>query len=441
MNVTFWVLMVLMLFFAIAAIVFPLLKARQVSSLAYKDSNLKINEEKLRELDLDLAEGRIDREYYQAAREELDRELLVDIPQESKETASEHYSVAAERRPAIALMISVFIPAVAMLLYLDLGMHSASEDDFIARHQSQQGVQQAEQQPSVEEMTRRLQQKIDEQGGSVEEWIMLGRAHKYLGENELAANAFRVALEQDTQNAQLKLELAEVLALENDRQFTDESRKLVMDAMALEPENPNVLWFAGVAEFQSRQYRQAIAHLTKLLPFARGDEEVIKSIITIVAQSRDALVAAGEKMPDLEQLLGIEAGETTVSDASTPPEKAAATDAVSLQVKVDVSDEVKAKFTANDTVFVYAKAVQGPRMPLAVQRLTLASLPATVVLDDSMAMVAGMNLSAFDRWVVSARVSHSGSAIAQSGDYIGQLNVSGDQADSLIDVTIDQAVP
>jgi cytochrome c-type biogenesis protein CcmH len=106
-----------------------------------------------------------------------------------------------------------------------------------------------------------------------------------------------------------------------------------------------------------------------------------------------------------------------------------------------VSDEVRKKFNAGDAVFVYAKAKQGPRMPLAVQRMTLAAIPATVVLDDSMAMVQGMNLSAFDQLEVSARVTKSGAAIAQSGDYIGKKIVEDKTRQSKLNIVIDTMVP
>ena len=118
MNITFWLLMISMLLVAIAVLVYPLLKVRLTSSLAYKESNLKINDEKIKELDLDLEEGRIDQHFYKAARDELDRELLIDIPSENKQTASLHYTSTARRHPALALTISVFVPTLVLLLYL-----------------------------------------------------------------------------------------------------------------------------------------------------------------------------------------------------------------------------------------------------------------------------------------------------------------------------------
>ncbi len=449
MNILFWVLMILMLLMAIGLLVFPLLKARQYSALAYKDSNLKINDEKISELDLDLKEGRIDQHYYKAAREELDKELLIDIPVESKETAAEHYVNTARRHPALALTISVFVPTLVLLLYLDLGMHNASDEAFLASQQ-QPGQQQTGEQPSVEDMTRKLQAKIEKNGGSVEEWIMLGRAHKYLGENEQAADAFAVALEQDENNAQLMLERAEVLAISNNRMFADDSRALVLKAYELEPDNANTLWFAGVAEFQAGNHHKAIEHLTKLLPMVGGEEDVMKSIVGIVSQSRQALIAAGEDMPELEQILGTEAlmasanaAEMAAADegAAEPAAATGTTSTTRLQVSVDVSEQVRQKFDANDIVFVYAKAKRGPRMPLAAERITLAALPAMIVLDDSMAMVEGMNLSAFDELVISARVSKTGSAIAQSGDYIGQIDIKDKKTGSAVNIIIDTVVP
>ncbi|RKZ61279.1 MAG: c-type cytochrome biogenesis protein CcmI, partial [Gammaproteobacteria bacterium] len=132
MNIMFWVILIFMLLFAIGVLVYPLLKVRKNSSLAYKDSNLKINDEKINELDIDLKEGRIDQVFYKAAREELDKELLLDIPAESQQTAALHYTGTAERRPALALMVTVFIPMLALLLYLELGMHAASDETFAA---------------------------------------------------------------------------------------------------------------------------------------------------------------------------------------------------------------------------------------------------------------------------------------------------------------------
>lgn len=428
MNIMFWVILILMLLVAIGILVYPLLKVRKNSSLAYKDSNLSINDEKIKELDLDLKEGRIDQVFYKAAREELDKELLLDIPAESQQTAALHYTGTAERRPALALMITVFIPMLALLLYLELGMHTVSDETFAADQTP------VKKQLSVEEMAAKLEAHIEENGGSAEEWTMLGRSHKHLGRYELAANAFAVALEQDSENAQLLLESAEVIALTNNRGFTPKAVQQVEKAYKLEPDNANVLWFAGVSAYQAGEYQTAIDRLLKLLPTAKEDD-VMRSIIGVVAKSRDQLVAQGKEMPELEALLDIR--------VNAEPLQATGENAVStsLTVMIDISKEAREKFNADDLVFVYAKAKQGPRMPLAAKRIKLADLPAKVILDDSMAMVDGMNISAFSQLVVSARVTKSGAAIAQSGDYLGSIDVETKSATAVLDIVIDTVVP
>lgn len=442
MNIMFWAIMIAMLLVAIVILVFPLLKVRNESALAYKESNLKINDEKVGELDLDLAEGRIDQAFYKSAREELDRELLIDIPEENQQTAAQHYTTVAKRHPAWALLISVFVPMLALLVYLELGMHAASEESFLA----EQKAEPVHQQQSVEEMAQKLEKHIEKNGGSAEEWVMLARSHKYMKKYGLAAKAFAVALEKDGNDAQLMLERAEMLALDNNRAFNDEARNLILAAYKLEPDNANVLWFVGVAEFQKENHQQAINHLTKLLPLARGDENVVKSIIGIVSKSRESLIAEGKEMPELVDLLSVEAlasEQSIATSAKTDDVNSASVAVTQLQVAVDVAESVKQKFSANDVVFVYAKAKQGPRMPLAAQRVTLADLPVTITLDDSMAMVDGMNISAFDQLVVSARVTKSASAIAQSGDYIGQseLEVKNKGAVTKLNLVIDTMIP
>ena len=77
------------------------------------------------------------------------------------------------------------------------------------------------------------------------------------------------------------------------------------------------------------------------------------------------------------------------------------------------------KAAPGDTVFIFARAAEGPRMPLAIVRKQVSELPATFSLDDSMAMTAGMSISSFEKIVISARVSKAGTAAAQSGDLEG----------------------
>jgi cytochrome c-type biogenesis protein CcmH len=110
-----------------------------------------------------------------------------------------------------------------------------------------------------------------------------------------------------------------------------------------------------------------------------------------------------------------------------------------LTLRVDISAELRTQAAPETAVFVYAKAMQGPPMPLAVKRLQLKDLPITLSLSDSDAMTPSMKLSSFDQVVVGARVSMSGNPVAQSGDfYTEQDSVDRANPPSQISLTIDR---
>jgi cytochrome c-type biogenesis protein CcmH len=438
MNILFWALLLLMLLVAVVILIYPLLRVRRTESIAYKDSNLGLYDDKLAELEADLGEGRIEHEQYQQARVEIDRELLQDVPEENRDTALLHYGARLKRQPGLALMISVFLPMVALLVYMKLGMHAASTGVPQSQVQVQSsGSAQAQAQQgnvgSIEEMTRKLAERIQQQGGNLEEWTMLARAYKHMGQYALAAEAFEQAVQMNP-SAQLMLEQSEAIALGNNQQFTPQATALVMRALEMEPDNLNVLWFAGVAEFQAGNYRNSIEHLSRLSEQAKQDPEIDRSLRLYIDKARSELLATGEEVPSTDQIMGVTAASGDVTTA------VAAGGEASLQVQVSVSDDVRSRFGASDAVFVYAKASAGPKMPLAVQRLTLEQLPATITLDDSMAMMEGMNMSAFGNVVVSARVTKTGSAIAKAGDYIGQSEVEDVTKAELVEIQIDTMV-
>ena len=87
---------------------------------------------------------------------------------------------------------------------------------------------------------------------------------------------------------------------------------------------------------------------------------------------------------------------------------------------VDLAENVIAASAPDDAVFIYAKAVSGPPMPLAAKRITVKDLPVTFTLSDADAMMPQLTLSSQPQVIVGARVTKSGQAIAQSGDYVAE---------------------
>ncbi len=99
------------------------------------------------------------------------------------------------------------------------------------------------------------------------------------------------------------------------------------------------------------------------------------------------------------------------------------------------------KVRPGDTLFIYAKAASGPPMPIAIQKLQASALPITVTLTDGMGMMPSMNLSQFPKVIISARISRSGNAIAQSGDLQAVSPVIDVGQRATVELSIDQVVP
>lgn len=424
MSTVFIVLVVLMCLLAIAIMIWPLWFVRSEGSVDYKESNLGLYQHKLGELETDLAEGRIDQEGYDKAREELDRQLLTDIPDEAAEDAGP----VSKRQPAIAALVVLIIPVVSFLMYQQLGTLDA--DEQIAQHQ------QAQQEPDMEQMIRGLENRLITEGGDVTAWTMLGRGYKHLRRFDEAVGAYDKALQQAVSpDAGLLLETAEAIALANGQRFDERARQFALRAVALEPDNINALWFAGVAEFQFAEYWQSVDHLARLAEIAPRDDVLINSVQHYLGQSRDVLLSKGEDVAPIDEVLQL------IAKSSPQTKPVAAGDVRRIMASIEVSDEIRAGFDATTTVFVYARASQGPRMPLAIQRLSVGDLPAVVGLDDSMAMVEGMNLSAFDEVEVLARISPTGQAVPNSGDAVTGAPVTVSGNEQRVSLVIDRLVP
>ena len=204
--------------------------------------------------------------------------------------------------------------------------------------------------------------------------------------------------------------------------FTDESGALLVRALELDPGNVKGLWLAGHWKNQSGAQAEALGYWQQ-------------AALKLPAGSEDATVIT-QQINEVQRQLGI----TTES----APAIATATDSghgVSLSVHVALTPDFSAIAAAEDTVFIYARATQGSRMPLAIVRKQVKDLPVTVTLDDSMAMSPQMVLSMLDQVTVGARVSKSGGAMPQSGDLQGLVTPVDTQTTETIQITISNKVP
>ena len=249
---------------------------------------------------------------------------------------------------------------------------------------------------------------------------MLGRSYSALGRFKEAAEAFGRAVKLMPAEAQLLADYADALGMAQGRSLKGEPSRIIARALAADPDHFKSLALAGTAAFEIGDYAAAIRHWERLAQKIPADSEFAQSIAASLAEAR--------------QLAG---GAAPVAKAQAP--KAAVEPVIHGTVRL--SPQLAAKVSPDDTVFVFARAINGPRIPLAVRRFRAAQLPVTFVLDKSAAMSPEMTLAQHTEVTVGARISKSGSPGSQSGDLEGfrqPVKVGGSAS---IEIVIDTLVP
>ncbi len=259
----------------------------------------------------------------------------------------------------------------------------------------------------VDKLAQRLKDKPDDAEG----WTMLARAYMVLGRAADALPAYAKAVALRPNDAGLLADYADSLAVQNGRQLDGEALKLIDRALKAEPDNPKALALAGTAAFDRKDYAQAVQYWEKLLQGVTDDSAYRSQVKAGIDEARQL----GNLPPS-----AIAQAATVSTAAPATAQAPAAADGASVSGSVTIAAALAGKASPTDTVFVFARAAEGPRMPLAVLRKQVKDLPFDFRLDDSMAMSPAAKLSGAARVIVGARVSKSGDAIPQDGDLIGQ---------------------
>ncbi len=396
--IDFWLAAGLLALVAMAFLLIPLLRGRRAQAEEDRTAlNVALYQERLAELDAQHAAGTLDDAQLQAGRAEAARELLADT-----EGEGERRSRLGRAAPLLA---AVLLPLLGLGLYLHWG---ASEKLALSREL-------AEPPHSMAEMTERLEKAVQAQPDSAEGWYFLGRTYMTQERFEDAAKAFERAANLSGRQSEVLGQWAQALYFANGKKMAGTAQALADEALKQNPEEVTTLGLMGIAAFEDQRYADAVDYWQRLVAALPADDPSRAAIQSGIERARQHLAERGEKLPEAPA--------------------AAATAGVTLKVRVDLSDAVKGQVRPDDSVFVFARAVNGPPMPLAVKRLKVADLPDEVSLSDADAMMPQLKLSAFPKVELVARVSRAGNAI--SGEWIGRSQPlstagAGDQA-----VTID----
>lgn len=412
----FWLVASAMIVVALMLVLPPLLGRIPRDRYTREEANLAVYRERLVELKRELAAGTLDQSQYEEAHSELERAMLDDFA--ADKTPSRPYAIV---NPLAAVVVGVAIPVLAFALYLSLGLPVS----LVGKSSAPQLADDSERaaQPGLNELVARLETRLATHPEDPQGWWMLARTYATMNQLEGARRAFEEAYKDLDKEPALLVGYAEVLARINENRFAGKPAQLLSAALAIEPNSERALWLSGIAAFQEGKRAAAIAIWERLQGLGTLGPEETKLLSEFIARA--------------------EAQEPTPS-AVTPPPPQLESEAASpgkLTVRVELSEAVAERVSPSDTVFVYARAIDGPRMPLAIVRTVARDLPATLTLDDSMAMSPQFKLSRYSAVVVEARVSKSSNAQRHTGDLEGLSEAVRPGMIDPVRISIRQVVP
>ena len=344
----------------------------------------------IRQLDELAASGTLPADQAAASRARLEQELLALVMQ-------------AEAAPAVPRAsrtmvwgLAAFVVVVAAVGYARYGTPSAVKGVPVASSEGQAGHGNAMGQ--IEAMVGQLEQRLKDKPDDADGWSMLGRSYSAMGRYGEAVSAFQRVIDLKPQEAQAYADLADAKAMAAGRNLAGEPAALIAKALQLDPKNLKALALAGTIAFDSNDFAKA-------------------------AMLWEAAVAVAEPGSELARNLqgGVEEARTRAGQpaAAAPKAPAAPAAAGTVAGEVQLAAALKGRVSPEDTVFVFARAAEGPKMPLAILRKQVKDLPITFTLDDSTAMSPATRLSSAKQVVVGARISKSGNATPQPGDLQG----------------------
>jgi cytochrome c-type biogenesis protein CcmH len=391
----FWIFAAGFIVLALCLLLPALLRAR--SGVPVNDAsqaNVAILRGQLLQLDAELADGSLDTAQHRSARSEIERRVI-----EEESTTDAPRAAGASRKTA--LLVGLCVPVFALAGYSLLGNFEALSPQATASAPEGE-VTQAQITAMVETLAQRMKDRPDDPVG----WTMLANAYSALQRFPEADEAYKKATALSPNNAQLFADHADVLAMIQGRSAAGEPLKLIERALAIEPNNLKALALAGSAAFERKDFPAALGYWGKARKLAPDGE---------FANSLDASIAEIKQAAPGAVAMGMPA--SPASQAASVP---AATSTAAITGTVSLAPALLARAAPTDTVFIFARAAEGPRMPLAIVKKQVSDLPFSFQLDDSMAMSPQMKLSNFADVVVGARVSKSGQATPTAGDLTGQ---------------------
>jgi cytochrome c-type biogenesis protein CcmH len=398
MILELWIIFAALIAIACLFLATPWIKAKKSlqaeNSKLLMEENVRLFNEQITDLESQKNANRISEADFEVLKLELERNLLQTY--QTLKTVKLPAGVNQLTLGYFAIFI-IFIVGV-FFLYKQLG---AGDDLHIIK--LQMAKQQSDYQSMLDnkapdltksaEVIGQLEKHLKSDTDNLQYWFLLARLYSEKGDFANAAIAYGEIIKRDQSSGMVMAELAQAMFLRDKHQMNDEIGSLAKKALELEPNNSTALGLLGIFAFSKKDYPGAIKAWQKA--------------VDLLGANTEGGIGLSQGIEKAKSLYLAEGGSSDAMD------KSLASKSISLSVAVDP----KIKAESNQLVYVYARAWQGSKMPLAITRIPFSQLPTQVTLTEAMAMSPQATLATATQIELVARISHDGSANAKSGDW------------------------
>ncbi len=423
--VVFWLLASVMTAVALAFVLVPLLRPRAAAGPSVVEANLAVLRGQRREIEADVANGALPAD----ARDEALSELVQRAEDDLQAPAADEPMPMGRRPWLAAATVAVALPALAFGLYLAVGTPAATNPQLLAHE--------ATDEKQIVAMVDALAKKVRERPDDVQGWSLLARSMTALGRFDEAVAAYEHLLKIAPADPGVLSDYADALGMVQGRSLAGRPYELIRQALKLDPKYPKALALAGTAALDAGDYKESLGYWQALAAELPPGSEDAQRTQAVMEEVRERAKSAGVALPEASRPLATASAPVAAPSGGTP---VAATKGKSVTGSVRLAPDVASKVKPSDTLFILARAAEGPKVPLAVVRGTAGELPMKFALDDTQAMAPNMKLSAFDAVRIEAHISHSGTANPQPGDLLGTSAVIKPGAKD-VQVVVDKVVP
>lgn len=381
---TFWLLSLLLLIPALLIFLLPVLKGpKQQAEEDRTALNVALYQERLAELQAQHERGLLSSEQLEQGRQEAGRDLLEDTHAGAPKNSS-------RLGIAVPFVAALLIPVGGGALYAHFGEHEKVALTVSLQHEPE----------TVEQAIARLEDIVRLQPDSVDGWYILGRTYMNEQQYSKAANAFEQAMQLTGRHPDILAQWTQAEYFATDKRWSSDLQLAVDTVLAANPADATTLGFVGIAAFESGNFNVALDAWSRLLGQMDPRDPSAQAVLTGIERAEQGIASFGESNPN------------AVAGPVLPPEPdtAALAGQGQVYVRISVAQALRDQLEGGDTVFVFAHAESAGQMPLAAQRLTVADLPAEIVLSDADAVMSQMRLSQASGVRIQASIARDGNA-------------------------------